>query len=78
MSRFLPRIGTFTATTIRQKRQSLRRMTNGLSLQDAYNTTLDPIRQQGETQIKAWNGGPAVGGAEFCAGGRAGDGRVYR
>ena len=36
----------FAATTIRQKRQALDRMANGLGLQDAYNTTLDRIRQQ--------------------------------
>jgi len=34
------------ATTIRQKRQALDRMANGLGVQDAYNTTLDRIRQQ--------------------------------
>ena len=34
------------ATTIRQKRQALDRMASGLGLQDAYNTTLDRIRQQ--------------------------------
>ena len=33
------------ATTIRQKRQALDRMANGLGLQEAYNTTLDRIRQ---------------------------------
>ena len=34
------------ATTIRQKRQVLDRMANGLGLQEAYNTTLDRIRRQ--------------------------------
>jgi len=33
------------ATTIYQKRQALDRMANGLGLHDAYNTTLDRIRQ---------------------------------
>jgi len=36
----------FAATIIYQKRQALDRMANGLGLQDAYNTTLDRIRQQ--------------------------------
>ena len=35
------------ATTIYHKRQALDRMVNGLGLQEAYNTTLDRIRQQG-------------------------------
>jgi len=34
------------ATTVHQKRQALDRMANGLGVQDAYNTTLDRIRQQ--------------------------------
>jgi len=34
------------ATTIHQKRQALDRMANGLGVQDAYNATLDRIRQQ--------------------------------
>ena len=40
------------ATTIRQKRQALDRMANGLGLQDAYNTTLDRIRQQDGSKSK--------------------------
>ena len=40
------------ATTIRQKRQALDRMASGLGLQDAYNTTLDRIRQQGGGKSK--------------------------
>ena len=50
VSRFLlVRIGMdaiLAGTTIHQKRQALDRMANGLGLQDAYNTTLDRIRQQ--------------------------------
>jgi len=34
------------APTVHQKRQALDRMANGLGLHDAYNTTLDRIRQQ--------------------------------
>ena len=40
------------ATTIRQKRQALDRMANGLGLQEAYNTTLARIRQQDEEKSK--------------------------
>jgi len=40
------------ATTTRQKRQALDRMANGLGVQDAYNTTLDRIRQQDEGESK--------------------------
>jgi len=40
------------ATTIHQKRQALDRMANGPSLQDAYNTTLDRIRQQDQSKSK--------------------------
>ena len=40
------------ATTIYQKRQALDRMASGLGLQDAYNTTLDRIRQQGGSKSK--------------------------
>src|SRR5437588_2120423 len=40
------------APTIHQKRQALSRMAKGSGLQDAYNTTLGRIRQQGETRSK--------------------------
>src|SRR5437588_10924008 len=40
------------APTIHQKRQALSRMARGLDLQDAYNTTLDRIRQQGGSKSK--------------------------
>ena len=38
--------------TIHQRRQVLHRMTAGLGLQDAYDTTLDRIRQQGGSKSK--------------------------
>ena len=38
--------------TIHQRRQVLHRMTAGLGLQDAYDTTLDRIRQQGRSKSK--------------------------
>ena len=40
------------ATTTRQKKQALDRVANGLGLQDAYNTTLDRIRQQDRGKSK--------------------------
>ena len=38
--------------TIHQRRQALRKMTNGLGLQDAYNTTLNRIRHQGGSKAR--------------------------
>ena len=38
--------------TIYQRRQALRKMTNGLGLQDAYSTTLNRIRQQGGSKAR--------------------------
>ena len=38
--------------TIHQRRQALHRVANGLGFQDAYNTTLDRIRQQGGSKSK--------------------------
>ena len=38
--------------TIHERRQTLHKMTNGLGLDDAYSTTLDRIREQGENQVK--------------------------
>ena len=38
--------------TIHQRRQALYRMTKGLGLQNAYNTTLDRIRLQGGGKSK--------------------------
>jgi len=38
--------------TIYQRRRALDRVTNGLGFQDAYNTTLDRIMQQGESKSK--------------------------
>ena len=38
--------------TIHQRRQALRKMTNGLGLQDAYSATLDRIRQQGGSKAR--------------------------
>ena len=40
------------ATTIYQKKQALDRIANGLGLQDAYNATLDRIRQQDSSKSK--------------------------
>ncbi|PWW80923.1 hypothetical protein C7212DRAFT_148142, partial [Tuber magnatum] len=40
------------APTIHQKRQALRKMSKGLGLQEAYNTTLDRISQQGGSRSK--------------------------
>src|SRR5437868_12561765 len=38
--------------TIYRRRQALYRMTKGLGLQNAYNTTLDRIREQGGSKAK--------------------------
>ena len=38
--------------TIHQRRQALRKMTNGLGLQDAYSTTLNRIQQQGGSKAR--------------------------
>ena len=38
--------------TIYQRRQALRKMTNGLGLQDAYSTTLNRIQQQGGSKAR--------------------------
>ena len=38
--------------TVHQRRQTLRRMTNGFGLDDAYSTTLDRIRQQRGNRVK--------------------------
>ena len=40
------------ATTVHQKRQALDRMVSGFDLHDAYNTTLDRIRQQDGSKSK--------------------------
>jgi len=43
--------------TIRQRRQTLHKMTNGFGLDDAYSTTLDRIREQrGNRVSESWNG----------------------
>jgi len=38
--------------TIHQRRQALHRMTKGFGLQDAYDTTLDRIREQGGSKAR--------------------------
>ena len=38
--------------TIHQRRQALHRMTKGLGLHDAYDTTLDRIRKQGGSKSR--------------------------